>query len=261
MFLIDSHCHLDKLNYNYLHKNIDDVLKKANINNVKFFLSVSINLKQFTHMVNLIGERNNVKFSCGIHPSYTNDICDFNALKMLSKNKYVIALGETGLDYLNKHTINISNQKKSFREHIRIGIKNKKPIIIHTRNAIVDTINILYEEHANKSGLILHCFTENKEIAKKLLDYGCYISLSGILTFKKSLELQNTVKYLPLDRILLETDSPYLSPTPFRNKENQPAYIYNIAKYVANLKNISLDYVAETTTQNFSKLFNLKLFI
>jgi len=179
-----------------------------------------------------------------------------NELKKLSYDKCVIALGETGLDYYYSfETKNL--QEKFFREHIRIAITLNKPIIIHSRNAIKDTIKILKEENAEKCGGILHSFTESEKSAFELLDMGFYISFSGIITFKKSIELCNTLKKIPLEKLLIETDSPYLAPIPYRGKKNQPAYLLDIAKKIALIKEISLKELAKITTNNFFTLFNL----
>jgi TatD DNase family protein len=265
MFLIDSHCHIDRLNYNSLHKNIENVLKKSYQNNVKKFLTVSTSINNFYTIKELFKKYNSIFYSCGVHPlNCIKELKNFNKLEELS-NKIeelsnitrVIAIGETGLDYYRScETKNI--QKDFFREHIRIAKKIKKPIIVHSRNSIADTIKILKEKSSEKCTGVLHSFNENYNSAYELLDMGFYISLSGIATFKNSIELCNTIKKIPLDSLLIETDSPYLSPTPYRGKENQPAYLLNIAQKIAILKKIDIEIVAEITTNNFHKLFNLK---
>ncbi|QCI21649.1 YchF/TatD family DNA exonuclease [Buchnera aphidicola (Hyadaphis tataricae)] len=265
MFLTDSHCHIDKLNYHYIHKNIEDVLKKSYEQNVKSLLTVSTSIKNFYHIQKLFKQYHSIFYSCGVHPVYCQrELKKFLKLQVLSDKitelssiKRVIALGETGLDYYysteNKHI-----QQTFFREHIRIAIKLKKPIIVHSRNAIHDTIKILKEENAQICKGILHSFTEDYNAARKLLDMGFYISFSGIITFKNSTSLQETIKKIPLSSLLIETDSPYLSPVPYRGQENQPAYLFNIAEYISSLINIDLKKLAETTTNNFRTLFNLK---
>lgn len=254
MLLIDSHCHLDSLDYQKLHIDIDDVLDKAKACNVGFFLSVSTTLSGFSDMADLIGERENVFFSCGVHPLYLKERYDNQELLKFASSRRVVALGETGLDYFHQKD-NITIQQQSFRQHIRIGIELNKPVIVHTRAATEDTLDILHQENARDCSGVLHSFTEDLVIAKKLLDLGFYLSFSGIVTFHNADTLREVVRYVPLDRMLIETDSPYLAPVPHRGKENQPAYILDIAKYIATLKNISLWELAEETTKNFFTLF------
>ncbi|WP_348769337.1 TatD family hydrolase [Buchnera aphidicola] len=255
MFLIDSHCHLDQLNYNSVHKNIEDVLQKSYSNYVNKFLTVSTSINNFHDIQKLFDKYNCIFYTCGIHPLYCQkETKNFHELELLSTNKRVIALGETGLDYYYlPETKKI--QQHFFRKHIQIAIKLNKPIIIHTRNAISDTIKILKEEHAEKCGGILHSFTEDDAMAFQLLDLGFYISFSGIITFKNSIQLQNTLKKIPLKNLLIETDSPYLSPIPYRGKENQPAYLLDIAKHICLLKKIHLEEFAKIIKNNFYTLF------
>ncbi|XBC39049.1 MAG: YchF/TatD family DNA exonuclease [Buchnera aphidicola (Nurudea shiraii)] len=257
MFFVDSHCHLDLLNYYNLHSGLEDVLNKSIKNNVKLFLTVSTSINNFNYLKKFIKGNKNILLSCGIHPLNLNlDFNDVKNLKTFSKEKRVIAIGETGLDYYHS-TKKQDLQKLLFRKHIRIAIESKKPLLIHTRHAVKDTINILREESAQKCIGIIHSFTENNEIAKHFLNMGFYISFSGIATFKNSEHIRETIKFVPLDKILLETDSPYLSPIPHRGKENQPAYLYNLALIIAKLKKISIETLSYHTTKNFFKLFNL----
>lgn len=258
IFLVDSHCHLDCLNYQILHKNVDDVLAKAKMRDVKYVLSVSTTLKGYLSMVQLIGARDDVAFCCGVHPLNLKYSHDYAGLRNLAKAKKVVALGETGLDYFYKKD-NFELQQESFRKHIRIGRDLNKPLIVHTRNAIVDTLAILHEENAQDCGGVLHCFTEDLATAEALLDLGFYISFSGVLTFHKAEKLREVARYVPIDRMLLETDSPYLSPEPRRGKENQPAYLRDLAEYMTVLKGVSLERLSEITSKNFSRLFQIKL--
>ncbi|WWO95231.1 MAG: YchF/TatD family DNA exonuclease [Candidatus Dasytiphilus stammeri] len=264
MFLVDSHCHLNQLNYINVHKNIDDVLKKAADNHVKFMLSVSTTISEYIDMVKIIGQKSQVAYSCGLHPLYVNkydlNICCQQLRSIVKNNNKVIALGETGLDY-HYQFFNKEKQQSFFREHIKIACDLDKPLIVHTRCAKQDTLNILYSENAKICRGVLHCFTEDIIMAKKLLDIGFYISFSGIVTFKNVIHLHEIVRYIPLDRILLETDSPYLAPVPYRGKENHPALLYQIAKVIANLKNLSIEELAIITTNNFSRLFRIPLLI
>ncbi|MGL4486956.1 MAG: metal-dependent hydrolase [Yersinia sp. (in: enterobacteria)] len=256
MLLVDSHCHLDSLDYQTLHSSVDDVLAKAKARNVGFVLAVATTLAGFTAMTALIGKRKNVAFSCGVHPLNLDGGYDFQQLRALAAADNVVAMGETGLDYFYQQE-NMLLQQASFREHIRIGRELNKPVIVHTRDAREDTLAILREEQAQECGGVLHCFTEDKATAATLLDLGFYISFSGILTFRNADQLREVARYVPLDRLLVETDSPYLAPVPHRGKENQPAYVRDVAEYMAVLKGVSLESLAEVTTENACRLFNL----
>ena len=258
MFLVDSHCHLDCLDYEKQHTSVDDVIAKAQQQDVKFMLAVATSLQGFDKMKALIGERDNVAFSCGIHPLDLDKGLDFDRLAHLAAQTDVVALGETGLDYYYQKE-NAELQRESFRQHIRIGRQVNKPVIVHTRDAREDTIAILREEQVSDCGGVLHCFTEDSEAAKRLLDLGMYISFSGIMTFKNAEQIREAARIVPLDRILIETDSPYLAPVPFRGKENQPAYVRAVAEYMAVLKGVSVERLAEITTQNFNQLFHLNV--
>lgn len=258
MFLVDSHCHLDGLNYESLHNNIDDVVAKAAARDVKFMLAVATTLPGYKAMVDLIGDRPEIAYSCGVHPLNQDAPYDFAELRQLAADERVIAMGETGLDYFyQKETM--AQQQASFREHIRIGRDLNKPVIVHTRDAREDTLAILKEENVEGCGGVLHCFTEDRETAEKLLDMGFYISFSGIVTFRNAETIRDAARYVPLDRILVETDSPYLAPVPHRGKENQPAFTRDVADYMAVLKGVSIETLAEATTQNFSRLFHVPL--
>ncbi|WP_145526659.1 metal-dependent hydrolase [Yersinia rohdei] len=257
MLLVDSHCHLDSLDYQTLHSSVDDVLAKAKARDVGFVLAVATTLPGFSAMTALIGERKNVAFSCGVHPLNLDGGYDFQQLASLAAADNVVAMGETGLDYFYQQD-NIPLQQASFREHIRIGRQLNKPVIVHTRDAREDTLAILREEQAQDCGGVLHCFTEDKATAETLLDLGFYISFSGILTFRNAEQLRDVARYVPLDRLLVETDSPYLAPVPHRGKENQPAYVRDVAEYMAVLKGVSLESLAQATTDNFCRLFHLE---
>ncbi|TDB47337.1 metal-dependent hydrolase [Photorhabdus khanii] len=256
MLLVDSHCHLDCLDYEKLHKNVDDVVAKAADREVKFMLAVATTLPGFRQMKTLIGERENIVFSCGIHPLNLDEGYDFDELARLAAGNEVVALGETGLDYYYQQD-NAELQRTSFREHIRIGRKLNKPVIVHTRSARDDTLRVLREEQVQECGGVLHCFTEDKDTARELLDLGFYISFSGIVTFRNAEQIREAARYVPLDRILIETDSPYLAPVPHRGKENQPAYVRDVAEYMAVLKGVSIEELAQVTTQNFCDLFHV----
>ena len=258
MFLVDSHCHLDGLDYQSVHKNVDDVLAKAAARDVKFCLAVATTLPGYQAMRELVGERDNVAFSCGVHPLNQDEPYDVDDLRRLAAQPGVVAMGETGLDYFYTPETK-ARQQLSFRDHIRIGRELGKPVIVHTRDARADTLAILREEKVTDCGGVLHCFTEDKETAGKLLDMGFMISFSGIVTFRNAEQLREAARYVPLDRMLIETDSPYLAPVPHRGKENQPAMVRDVAEYLAVLKGVSLETLAEVTTRNFSMLFNINV--
>ncbi|PPI88107.1 metal-dependent hydrolase [Candidatus Pantoea edessiphila] len=256
MFIVDSHCHLNLLNYRKNHHDIDDVIAKAVARDVKFILTVATDLSDFVNLKKFISNRRNIALSCGVHPLNKPESYNIEDLYSLAADAQVVALGETGLDYhYNKD--NKINQQISFRNHIIAGIALKKPIIVHMRNAFKDTLNILKEEKSESCSGVLHCFSENQSAARKLLDMGFYISFSGIITFNKIKDFDRVINYVPLDRILLETDSPYLTPVPYRGQENQPAYTRDIAQYIAIIKNIDIEILSEITTNNFSKLFRI----
>lgn len=193
--------------------------------------------------------------SVGVHPDY-EDEPDFteDQLVELAAHPKVVAIGETGLDYF-RLTGDLEWQRKRFRTHIRAAIRAQKPLVIHTRNAAEDTLRIMQEEHAEQVGGVMHCFTESLEVALAAIELGFYISFSGIVTFKNAVALKGVAKALPLDRILVETDSPYLAPVPFRGKLNQPAYVRYVAEEIANLRGISYQEVEQATTENFFRLF------
>ncbi|HED1543586.1 TPA: metal-dependent hydrolase [Kluyvera cryocrescens] len=256
MFLVDSHCHLDGLDYQSLHKNVDDVMAKAAARDVRFALAVATTLPGYRQMRELVGERPEVVFSCGVHPLNQDEPYDVEDLRRMAAEEGVVAMGETGLDYFYTPETK-SQQQLSFRQHIQIGRELNKPVIVHTRDARADTLAILREESVMDCGGVLHCFTEDTETAGKLLDMGFYISFSGIVTFRNAEQLREAARYVPLDRLLVETDSPYLAPVPHRGKENQPAMVRDVAEYMAVLKGVSVEELAQQTTDNFANLFHI----
>ncbi|CAM7566124.1 MULTISPECIES: metal-dependent hydrolase [Enterobacteriaceae] len=256
MFLVDSHCHLDGLDYQSLHTDVNDALEKAAARDVKFFLAVATTLPGYRSMRDLVGERSDVAFSCGVHPLNQDEDYAVEDLRRMAAEEGVVAMGETGLDYYYTPETK-ARQQASFRDHIRIGRELNKPVIVHTRDARADTLAILREEKVTDCGGVLHCFTEDRETAGQLLDLGFYISFSGIVTFRNAEQLRDAARYVPLDRLLVETDSPYLAPVPHRGKENQPAYVRDVAEYMAVLKGVSVDELAQQTTENFAKLFHI----
>jgi TatD DNase family protein len=251
---VDSHCHLDKLNYNDLHENVADVVNKAKLANVTQLLSVGVTLDSFPNMLAMIEPFDSVYATCGVHPLDVESDFSLDTFYQYAKHPKVVAIGETGLDYhYQPETADL--QKLRFAQQIEAGVALNKPLIIHTRNARVDTLQLLKEGGADKCGGVIHCFTEDMNFAEEALKLGFYISISGIVTFRQATELKEVVKRLPLDRLLIETDSPYLAPVPHRGNENQPAYVVEVAAYIAQLKGVALSEVAFKTTNNFNNLF------
>ena len=250
--LIDSHCHLD---FPDLANNIDEILENMKNNEVTHALCVSVNLEDFPRLLLLAESYPNLYASVGVHPDY-EDLAEPKSeeLVSLAQNPKVIAIGETGLDY-SRIKGDLEWQRNRFREHIRAARQCNKPLIIHTREAAADTLSIMAEEGADQIGGVMHCFTESWEVAQKAMEMNFYISFSGIVTFKNAANLKETAKKIPLERMLIETDSPYLAPVPYRGKTNQPAYVRHVAEEIASLRGISLNEVAESTTQNFFSLF------
>lgn len=259
MFIVDSHCHLDALDYENLHQDMDDVVEKAKARDVKHLLTIGVTLSRFEKMRDKLVHRHDVSLACGVHPLDLDDEpFDYQRLLSLANHPKVVAIGETGLDYYYSIE-NKQLQQQIFSQQIHIANQLDKPIIVHTRSAREDTIQLLKENEAEKCGGVLHCFTENQQMAQQALDMGFYISISGIITFKNAEELRDVVRYVPVDRLLVETDSPYLAPVPYRGKQNQPAYVREVCEYVASLKGLSCDEFAQITTQNFSRLFKINL--
>lgn len=250
--IIDSHCHLD---YDPLVNNIDQVLLNAKNNNISKLLTIGTSLESSKKVLEIVEKYENIYGAIGIHPnSTTNNLDDLNQLiNIKKKSKKIIAFGETGLDYFYKRSEK-KDQLYSFEKHIEFAIAERVPVIIHTRDADEDTISIV-KKYFGKTKFLVHCFTGNLDFAKNLLDLECLISFSGIITFKKSTDLRNVVKYVPMEKMLIETDSPYLSPDPLRGKSNEPANVKIVAENIAIIKGISLDEVANLTTKNFKNLF------
>ncbi|WP_075431981.1 TatD family hydrolase [Buchnera aphidicola] len=256
MFLIDTHCHIHNLNYKTLHKNIESVLEESEKKNIKRFLAVSTSIQDFKNLKKFIKNQSNIFLSCGLHPNYQHKKSDIINVEKFSQKNNVIAIGETGLDFYRS-----SKKKKQielFKKHIYISKKLKKPIIVHSRYSKKETIDALYSDCKQEISGILHSFNEDIEMARKLLDLGFYISFSGIITFKNADYLRKILNFIPINRLLIETDSPYLSPEPVRNKENQPSFLIYIAKYIA--KYIKMDFLSFTSVlqKNFFTLFKLK---
>ena len=255
MFLVDSHCHLDMLDLTLDQGQLDNVLSRAKSNDIRHILNVCVTLTDFEKVLNIAKKYDYVSASVGMHPNEEpNCDIDFNTLLTYAKEKKVVAIGETGLDYFRSEG-DLSWQHERFREHISIAKQVNKPLIIHTRAAKEDTLKIMHDEKSYDVSGVMHCFTEDWEFAKKALDMNFYISFSGIVTFKNAQELQVVAKNVPLDKMLIETDSPYLAPNPYRGKPNEPAYVRYIAEHIAQLRHITLDELAHHTTHNFFTLF------
>ncbi|GLX81922.1 TatD family hydrolase [Thalassotalea eurytherma] len=250
---IDSHCHLDRLDLAEFNQDLSKVVENAHQANVSEMLCVSVTLEEFPSMVEKTKQFPNVWLSCGAHPLNQEQMIDADNLFALADNERVVAIGETGLDYFYAPETQ-AVQQDSFVKHIQVANKINKPLIIHTRDAQQDTLDIMRAENAQNCGGILHCFTETWEMAKQAIDMGFYISFSGIVTFKNAAALREVAKKVPDDRILIETDAPYLAPVPHRGKQNQPAYVIEVAKHLASIRGQSVEHIAQTTSQNFKQL-------
>jgi len=254
MAFIDSHCHI---NFPDLASNLDEVLAQMQRNNVSKALCVSVNLNDFPQVLALAERYAHIYASVGVHPDYENEIEPSVAqLVSLAQHPKIIAIGETGLDYF-RLTGDLEWQRERFRNHIRAARECAKPLIIHTRSAAADTIRVMREEQAQQVGGVMHCFTENWEIAQAAIELGFYISFSGIVTFKNATQIKDVAQRVPLERMLIETDSPYLAPVPYRGKLNQPAYVKHVAEEIALLRGITVDEVGAATSANFSHLFGV----
>ena len=259
LVIIDSHCHLDALDYTARHKDVDEVLDNAKARGVQHFISICTTVGRFEAMKALTAHRSEVSLSCGVHPlNVEEEPFDYDKLLAFAQDKNVVAVGETGLDYHYTPETK-ALQQSLFAQQIEIAKKIRKPLIIHTRAARQDTMNMLEQGGAEQCGGVLHCFTEDWAMAKRALDIGFYISISGIITFRNAEALREVVRNVPSDRLLVETDSPYLAPVPYRGKPNQPAYVRETCEYVASLKGLSAEEFAGITTQNAQKLFGIPL--
>jgi len=254
MQIIDSHCHIDRLDLDAFGGSIESMLDHARNLSVDKFLCVCIDLEHFDDVHTLSKSYPNIYCSVGVHPTETN--CKDPSIEELieyAKSNRVIAIGETGLDYFHVRKDEADWQRDRFRRHIAASNQSGKPMIIHMRDSKEDTIEILSREKAEKG--VMHCFAEDLETAEAAIDLGFYISFSGILTFKSAQDLREVAKQIPTERILIETDSPYLTPVPYRGKPNSPAYTYYVAEKLAEIRNTTIGEIAKVTTQNFNQLF------
>ncbi len=256
---IDSHCHLD---FPEFQSRLPEVLANMQSAKVSHALCVSVDLPDFPKVLKLAQEHPHLYASVGVHPDYEDTpepSLEFLVDTAL-KHPKIVAIGETGLDYYrmgDRSYESMEWQRDRFRTHIRASIASEKPLIIHTRSASEDTINILKEEGAHRIGGVMHCFTESYEVAKAAIDMGFYISFSGIVTFKSAKELQETCKQVPLERMLIETDSPYLAPIPYRGKTNEPAWVSKVGEFIADLKGVPIEVLANQTSSNFYHCFHI----
>jgi len=255
-YIVDTHCHLDLVEKQGL--KLEEVLQNTEQNNVRILQTICTRITEIDKILSYTKDSNFIYASVGIHPCNVAEQPKTSAeeiIKICAKEEKIIGIGETGLDYYHDKSA-IELQKLSFLEHIKASQQNDLPVIIHSRDADLDMMEILKSEQKNKNfPALLHCFSSSKELANQALDLGIYISISGIVTFKNAVDLQEIVKFLPLDRLLVETDSPYLAPIPHRGKTNQPAFTKHVVEFIAQLKNISAEEVARETTENFFKIF------
>lgn len=253
--LIDSHCHLDRLDLSKAENGLDDVIAQAAELGVDKMLCVSIDMENVHEVKRLASVYDNVYASVGTHPT-AEEVNEptVESLLELADDPRVIAIGETGLDYFHCQG-DMDWQHDRFRVHIEASKQTGKPLIIHTRDAKEDTIRIMREEGAEQARGVMHCFVEDMDTAQKAMEMGFYISFSGIVTFKSAKELHEVAKQVPLDRLLVETDSPYLTPVPYRGKPNFPGYTRYVAEFIAELRGNSLDEIAEASSRNFFELF------
>ncbi len=255
--LIDSHCHLDKLDLTPYQNDFSCFMQEADKQNIEHMLCISIDLEAYPSMCELVLPYDNISLSVGVHPNVdTGQDPTAAELIALADNERVVAIGETGLDYFRSEG-DLAWQHQRFVNHIDAAKVTKKPLIIHTREAGADTLRILKEQGADEVGGVIHCFTEDWDFAQQAMDLNFYISFSGIVTFKNAKAIQEVAKKVPTDRYLIETDSPYLAPTPFRGKSNYPIYVQHVAQYVAGLREVSVEIVAQQSNDNFRRLFSV----
>ncbi len=256
MKIIDSHCHIDRVDFDQFGGSIESMLAHAKDLSVEEFLCVCIDLEHFDDVFSLAKAHKQIYASVGVHPvEQEGKDPSIDELLRLADHEKIIAIGETGLDYFHVKKDTADWQRDRFRRHIAVSNQSGKPMIIHTRDAKADTIEIMQEEQASAG--VMHCFSEDWETAKAALDLGFYISFSGIITFKSASDLREVARKVPADRLLVETDSPYLTPVPYRGKPNSPAYTYYVAEKLAEIRNTSINDIANTTTNNFKNLFSL----
>jgi TatD DNase family protein len=254
--LVDSHCHLD---FPELAENLPALLDHMAAAGVGAALCAGVTLERFPAVMDIAGGHPHIFAAVGVHPDTEEGAePDVDTLVRLAEQPKVVAIGETGLDYY-RLTGDLEWQRRRFRVHIEAARRSGKPLIIHTRAAKADTLRILEEEGAGSIGGVFHCFTEDRETAWRAVEMGFHVSFSGIVTFKNATEIKQVATELPLDRLLVETDSPYLAPTPYRGKLNEPAYVRHVAEEIARLRGVPFEAIADATTENFCRLFSVSL--
>lgn len=252
--IVDSHCHLDRLDLSQCGGSVDNALQQARSQGVSQFLCVGISLETLPAMMAIVDQHDDVYASAGFHPlEDMRQGLDVDALRQWALDDRIIAVGETGLDYFYAKD-SAESQRAHFITHLKVAAEVDKPVIIHSRDARDDTLAAI-SQYAGSAAGVLHCFTDTWPMAKQAIDAGFYVSISGIVTFRNASELREVVKKIPLDRLMVETDSPYLAPVPHRGKSNQPAYVRDVAQYIAELRGLTLAQLAEATTDNFNRLF------
>jgi TatD DNase family protein len=253
----DSHCHLDRIDLAGFNDSFANLLKDIQAEQVTQMVCISVNLESFDAMYELIAPYDHIYCSAGVHPDY-KDVAEptVEGLCTLVEKEKVVAVGETGLDYIESSS-DMEWQRQRFITHIEAARECKLPLIIHTRNAKQDTLDLLRQYKAHEVGGVLHCFTEDWDMAEQAIDLGFYISISGIVTFKQAKTVQEMARQIPEDRLLIETDSPWLSPVPYRGKVNHPGRVRHVAEKLAELRGTSLDALAKSTFENANRLFNL----
>ena len=251
--MIDSHCHLD---HEPLKSDLSNIIKRSKDVGIEKLLTISTSIESFQKIKNIINEDEIIFGTIGIHPheANNNEISIDYIVKNFDENPKIIGIGETGLDFYYNNS-DKEKQIKSFKKHIEASIKTNSPLIVHSRNAEDETFEILNKYQGQKLKILMHCFTGSKKFAEKLLKLNTYISASGIITFKNSIDLQETFKILPLEKILIETDSPYLAPVPNRGKKNEPSFLSYTAQKLAEIKDLSKQEITKITTKNFNNLF------
>lgn len=254
----DSHCHLDRIDLDEHNNSFSQLLDEIRAEQVTRMLCIGVNLESFASMYERILPHPNIFCSAGVHPDYKDvEEPDIDQLIQLAKKEKVVAIGETGLDYMDGSE-NMDWQRQRFAIHIEAAKQCDLPLIIHTRNARQDTLNILREHDAHKVGGVMHCFTEDWDMAKQLIEMNFYISISGIVTFNQAENVRTMAKQIPADRLLIETDSPWLSPVPFRGKQNHPGRVRYVAEKLAEIRGEKLEDLAEITFENANRLFKLQ---
>jgi TatD DNase family protein len=251
---VDSHCHLD---FPELRDDLPQVLDAMRDNGVTHALCIGVDMDAWPNVHALATAHPNLYASVGVHPDYADlEEPTVDLLVARARDSKVVAIGETGLDYFRR-TGDLDWQRRRFRTHIRAAREAGRPLVIHTRAAAADTIAIMRDEHAGEAGGVMHCFTETWEVAERALDLGFHISFSGIVTFRNATALKDVARRVPLARMLIETDSPYLAPVPHRGKRNQPAWVRHVAEEIAALREVPVETIARATSDNFFRLFRI----